>query len=573
MDKKTVLAFVLIFVIIILTPYVQRIFGPDRPQIDRSLIYPDSTNVLRDPPITERRTDRERVEPEAQVQDTREPSEFGLENLMGLPEEEVVIETPLYTGVISTKGATVKSWVLHSYLKNGEGPVNIIDNNDRGNLSVAFLSIEDNMLDFSPYGFTPQNLEKENDRYYVDVRERVKTITFVLPIDNEKRIEKVFTFYPDKYDFDLKVRLINLADMFGARSYFVTWGSGLAFSEMNPQNELTYAKAYALLGNDLDRLDAGGKTEEQSKALSGDTRWVAVRNKYFTSTIIPKDNNGTGAFLRSILKKSTGMPDKKEYQANLEMAYGMTRLQEDNFTIYLGPLQYNTIKNFSVQLEKMMDFGWKYLRPISKLIYHSLVAMHNVIPNYGVVIIIFAIILNILLYPLTMKSFKSMKEMQVLQPKLMELKEKYKGEPQRLNKETMKMYKEYGVNPMGSCLPMLLQMPVFFALYPVFRSSIEFRAAQFVLWIKDLSIPDTVAHLPFSFPMYGNAVNVLPIIWVVTMFFSQKMTMKDPKQKMMVYFMPIMMLLFFNNLSSGLVLYWTVFNVLSVLQRRITKTG
>jgi len=571
MDKKSILAFLLIFIILILTPYIQRMFGPPAPEISRERIYQDSTDVSRDTLPGRERPVAEETEPELRPEEQTRPDEIGFQSLRDVQEEEVVIENQLYTGIISTKGATIKSWVLKSYPKHDDLHVNLINNNKRGNLSLEFLSIEDKILNFSEFGFLPEELDSENGRYYVDVENRQKTVTFTLNLGNNRRIEKIFTFYPDTYEFDMTIRLVGLSDLFGSRSYYVTWGSGLAFSERDPNTESMAAKSYALLGAELEKLDAGGKTEEQTKKFTGDTKWIAVNNKYFTSTVIPEETNGIGAVLQGVLEKKTGQPDHKEYKASLEMAYSMEYVHENKFTVYLGPLSYENIKSFGVNLEKMMDFGWKYLRPLSKLIYHSLVNLHKLIPNYGIVIIIFAIILNILLYPLTMKSYKSMKEMQTLQPKLMELKEKYKSDPQRLNKETMKLYKEHGVNPMGSCLPMVLQMPVFFSLYPVFRSSIEFRRAEFMLWINDLSSPDTIAHLPFSLPLYGDAINVLPIIWVVTMFFSQKMTMKDPKQKFMVYFMPIMMLLIFNRLSSGLVLYWTVFNLLSVAQRRITK--
>jgi YidC/Oxa1 family membrane protein insertase len=135
----------------------------------------------------------------------------------------------------------------------------------------------------------------------------------------------------------------------------------------------------------------------------------------------------------------------------------------------------------------------------------------------------------------------------------------------------MRLYKEHKVNPLGGCLSLLLQMPVFFALYPVLYSTIEFRAAPFIWWISDLSQPDTIYQLSFSLPIYGDKINVLPVIWTISMFFQNFMTMKDPKQKFMVYLMPIFMLLIFNRLPSGLVLYWTVFNIFSMLQQFLVR--
>jgi len=164
--------------------------------------------------------------------------------------------------------------------------------------------------------------------------------------------------------------------------------------------------------------------------------------------------------------------------------------------------------------------------------------------------------------------------MQEMQPLMTELREKYKKEPQKLQQAQMKLYKEHKINPVGGCLPMLLQMPIFISLYPIF-SSIELRGASFIWWIKDLSQPDTVATIPTILPfnnlMYGNQFNVLVIIYAITLFIQQKIMMKDPKQKMMVYFMPIMLLLFLNRWSSGFILYWLFFNLLSIIQRYLVR--
>ncbi|HKZ41499.1 MAG TPA: YidC/Oxa1 family membrane protein insertase, partial [Candidatus Hodarchaeales archaeon] len=186
----------------------------------------------------------------------------------------------------------------------------------------------------------------------------------------------------------------------------------------------------------------------------------------------------------------------------------------------------------------------------------------------GVVIIVFTIIIRLLLYPLTHSSMESMKKMQGLQPMMMELKEKYKDDPQRMNREVMKLYKEYGVNPASGCLLLLPQMPILYALWAVFRGAIELRQAAFVLWIKDLSIPDTIVHLPFTLPLLDiSQVSGLAVFMGVTMFIQQKMTVKDPRQKMMVWLLPIMMTWLFNSLPSGLNLYYSVFNLLAIGQQ------
>jgi YidC/Oxa1 family membrane protein insertase len=211
-----------------------------------------------------------------------------------------------------------------------------------------------------------------------------------------------------------------------------------------------------------------------------------------------------------------------------------------------------------------VDFGWKWIRPLSRLIFAFMLLCHRAIPNYGVVIIILSALTKLLFWPLTQKSFKSMREMQRLQPEMAAMKEKYKNDPQRLNKAMMELYRERGVNPVGGCLPLLLQMPVFISLFNVLRLTIELRRAPFMLWIRDLSAPDVVARMPFSLPFIGDAVSVLPILMGIAMFLQQKMSATDPKQAAMTYMLPIVFTVMFFRFPSGLVLYWLVNNVLTI---------
>ncbi len=220
----------------------------------------------------------------------------------------------------------------------------------------------------------------------------------------------------------------------------------------------------------------------------------------------------------------------------------------------------------------MTIWGWKIIQPISIGIMWLLKFLHKFIPNYGFVLLVFSIVIKLIVYPLTHKSYESMKKMQALQPKLTEIKEKYGNNKQQLNKKTMAMYKEYGVNPLGGCLPMLLQMPLLIALFNVFRTTIELRNEPFIFWIKDLSSPDVIFTLPFNIPLYGNTIAVLPFIMAGMMLIQQKLSgtsSSNPQQKYMMYFMPLFMLLIFNNFPSGLVLYYTLFNLLTILQQKL----
>jgi len=236
---------------------------------------------------------------------------------------------------------------------------------------------------------------------------------------------------------------------------------------------------------------------------------------------------------------------------------------------FAGPLDVALLKQTDPTLTRTMNWGWKIIAPFSKAILWGLRNLYTVIPNYGFAIIIFSVLIKVLLWPLTHKSYTSMAAMQRVQPKLQALRDKYKGDPQRLNKEMMKLYKEEKINPMGGCLPMLLQLPLLYALFIVFRSTIEFRQAPFGLWITDLSMPDYVWELPFAIPFYGSHFAVLPVLMAISTYYQSKPTMTDPNQKFLLYFMPVMMLVLFNSFPSGLNLYYTLFNLLTLVQMKI----
>ncbi len=225
----------------------------------------------------------------------------------------------------------------------------------------------------------------------------------------------------------------------------------------------------------------------------------------------------------------------------------------EKFSLYVGPKEYDRLKAAGHELERAVDFGW--FTVIAKPLFVALKYFYKLVGNWGWAIIILTVIIKVLFAPLTHKSQKSMKRMQKLQPLFAELKEKYKGDPAKLNKEMMELYKKHKVNPMGGCLPMLIQIPVFIALYRVLGNSIELRHAPFMFWLHDLSAKD---------PYY-----VLPILMGVSMLVMQKMTptTMDPKQNMMMMLMPVIMVFMFISLPSGLVLYFTVSNLLSMAQQ------
>jgi YidC/Oxa1 family membrane protein insertase len=342
------------------------------------------------------------------------------------------------------------------------------------------------------------------------------------------------------------------------------WNTGMYPTENRIQDDVYYYQAYALQGGEI------MKTKGERKSQTGNTEWVAVRTKYFTVAIVPISTPGSAAQIEgteSVIEYAGQTEDGwKTYQARLSMPYDGTSDFASDFQVYLGPMDYARLKGMNVQLEKMMNFGWILIRPISIGFFYTFQFLYRLLGNYGWAIILFSILIKAVLYPLTRKSFQSMKEMQALQPKIAELKEKYKKDPQRLNQETMKLYKQHGVNPMGGCLPLLLQMPVLFALFNLFRTTIMLRQASFLGGlIADLSAPDAIL------PIGQNGVNLLPILMGITMIFQQRLSSQSPQQKGMAYFMPVFLTFIFYRLSAGLNLYYFMFNILTIAQELLIK--
>jgi YidC/Oxa1 family membrane protein insertase len=264
----------------------------------------------------------------------------------------------------------------------------------------------------------------------------------------------------------------------------------------------------------------------------------------------------------------------EEHYTSMGFSVGFDRGEEavKELLVYFGPMDYEIFKSYEVEFERTMNWGWDIIKPFSLAIYWTLKYLNGFIPNYGLVIIILSLIVNTIVLPFTLKSFKSQAAMKKVQPEMKLIKERYKNDMQKQQQATMELYKKHGVNPLGTCLPTLLPMPILYGMFIVFGATIEFRNAEFILWINDLSLPEIMFTLPFSIPFYGANVGLMPIIMGVTMFYQMKQTASaDPNQKMMIYFMPVFLTFLFNNLSSGLILYYTVGNFYRIVQQKIMK--
>ena len=470
-------------------------------------------------------------------------------------EKLTTIKTELYTAVFSNAGGgTIKEFHLNNYLGPDSQFVNVINQNPTQNLSIHIKDLDGNPIDL-----TGNWVESTRpNRSTVDEKD---ILEYQLELFENISIKKVFSFNPKDYTIGIDINFDDLKDLI-YRDVRFSWNGGLSPTEKDIKDDQTYFKSYLYQGDELEELKTKSGKQDKNE-YNGTTSWGAIRTKYFVSSIIPQDPSNV---------RSASLSGTNDSLEIYNMSFIFDCYKNSSFLLYLGPLEYEKIKKLNVNLDVIMDFGWSFIRPVSKAVLFSLKRMHEYIPNYGVVLIVFSFLVKILVFPLTKKSYQSTSAMQQIQPQVNALRDKYKNDPQKMNQATMKLYKEKGVNPLGGCLPMILQMPLLFALFVVFRTTIELRSEPFIWWIKDLSSPDKILDLPFTIPLYGSHIAFLPILMVISTFIQQRMMTggnQQPQQKMMQYFMTGFFFLIFNNFPSGLNLYYTLFNVLTIAQQKL----
>lgn len=547
MDRNTLTALLLITLVLVLTPYYMGLVSPT-PQPE----YEDTDEVVVDNSYNNLPKDNKTNKAPIPLLDLSSPA----------PTEDktIVIESDLYIARIgSAAGGSVLSYKIKEHLSPDSSYVDLVTTENRNNLLISFRGIDGEIINLQD-GWVQR--VASDSVYLIDP----ETISYTNRI-GEKTITKTITLYPDDYIMDIEIDVSSVSDDILGGSFLFSWLGGLPTTEKDTTTEKTYFGAHLYQGGELLDIKAGSG-EGFKNEYKGQTDWVAIRTKYFVTALL--DNGGNQIMGSTISASNTA---KELY----DMAIELPTNQKVTVSLYLGPLEYDRIKNLNANLESIMDFGWTIIRPISKGVLWTLKSMHRYIPNYGIIMIVFSIMVKLIVYPLTKKSYQSTKAMQALQPEINSLKEKYKNNPTKLNKATMELYKKKGVNPLGSCLPMLLQMPLLISLFTVFRSTIELRGEPFVFWIKDLSAPDIIFNLPFKIPIYGDYVCALPIIMALSMYAQQKMMTvegaQQEQQKLMQYFMMGFFFLLFNSFPSGLNLYYTLFNVLTIAQQKLTGSG
>lgn len=485
------------------------------------------------------------------------------------PETQIIVSTPLYELHFSNRGGgSLERAYLNNYLTKDSSRVQLISELAEGVLANQFIGYD--VEDFNTKGLLATCSIGDAATYDFPVFGKPASFFFEINLGAGAKLIKTYTFYPDSFHFDLQQELINFDQVNAGRYFATSWSGGIAPTEQNRKDDLYYSDMYALLGDDSSPTDYSADTDRETDVQTALTSWVGTRSKYFTAILIP--GQPVSEF-KSLRYQTPGDKDHSLKIFDFDVRDTFDRrgaVSESNYRVYVGPLDYDILKNYNLYFEEMMNWGWFGI--IGKAALWVFKAIYRIIPNYGIVLIIFSILVKLVLAPLTKKQFSSTQSMQQAQPQIAALKEKYKDDSKKLNEETMKLYKELGINPLGGCLPLVIQMPILIAMFNLFRTTIELRGAAFgglEFWISDLSLPDTVGTF------MGFDINLLPIIMSATMILQQKMmspnsAATNPQMKNMPYIMTAVFFFMFYTFPSGLNLYYTLFNLMSILQQKLT---
>ena len=454
-------------------------------------------------------------------------------------EEHVTVDTSLYHAVWSNKGAVLKSWRVKQHKD---------DNNEDLEL------VSSNAEEINKFPFSLQTDDPEFDRMVNSVLFKPSQLALALNGDEEgeirfqyaddqgNKVEKTFVFRGGKYDFDIRIQTWKNGQKLEPR---IIWGPSIGNPSPSSQKGRFGGTQGLSVYSGAKLLRHEDRKYDPAKSTYNFVDWAAYDDQYFAAMFITSPQRTSAVFLREEIHQ---IP---YYFLTVNYAQ----------KAYIGPKSFSLLSDLGYEAKKIVKFG--FFGFIAEILYMAIKAVHSAVPNWGFSIIILTIIIKILFFPLTYSSTKSMARMQELQPKIKALKAKYKKarkeieQRRKMNEETMRLYKEHGVNPAGGCLPMLIQLPIFWGFFRLLIVAIEFRNSPFILWINDLSVKD---------PFY-----VTPILMGITQFISQKMTPTsgDTTQQRMMLIMPVVMTIFFMNFQSGLVLYWLTNNVLQIGQQYI----
>ena len=492
---------------------------------------------------------------------------LGLENLnyLNVKEEEFYqLENNLIKIVVSSKGGQITKANLKKFDNYLKEPLNLVDNNQ--NMNLVFKLKDGGQINTSKLNFEINKNKSKKGK-----------LTMRALFSQGGWIEFQYSLLPDSYLLDYSITSSNLQNFVNASNLNrLEWSLKSFRNSKSVEYENRYSElTYGYENDKVNELSITGTDEEEVDEI----HWISYKQHFFNSILIP-DKQISNVFLKS--ENLVQSENKKEKYTKF---YSSVIPLENNgdfdfkFKWYFGPSQYSTLSNYNIGIEKSVNYGWGIFGWINKYIFIPLFNFISSFMPFGISIIIMTIIVRLAMSPVTYRSYVSQVKMKILRPEIEEINKKFSKDAVKRQQETMSLYSRAGANPMSGCLPALVQLPVFYALFSFFPVAFALRQKSF-LWADDLSSYDSILELPFNIPFYGDHISLFPILASVAIFVYTMMTMGQqqppqqpgmPNMKFIMYLMPLMMLFFFNNYSSGLSLYYFVSNLLTILLMVVIK--
>ncbi|MDR0982857.1 MAG: membrane protein insertase YidC [Culturomica sp.] len=562
MDKNTIIGLVLIFLIIIGFSYINTPSKEERMREEHVL---DSIAQV----------ERARLNTVAEEEKKVEADNNAgiIDNIGGafrqdsLEEKHITLENSKIRLHVNTKGGRIDYVELKEYVTHDSMPL-ILWQPETSVFSLSFYANRRQIM-------TEEMIfQADENREMIVATDANRSLSMRLIAGDDKWLEYKYTISPDSYMIDFDIITHNMNDVIDINSSFLTlnWCVDMPQLEKSKDFENRYTGIYYnFLGNEVDNMSL---TSDESVDLKNKVKWIAFKQQFFSSILIAKESFNEAELISQNMKEAEYL--KKAY-AQIPLQYFGKPTEQYNMQFYFGPNSFPTLKQYGgdIELQELVNLGWKWLAWVNRYIvipiFHFL--ENNVTLNYGLIIFLLTLIIKLLLFPLTYKSYLSQAKMRVLKPQIDEISKKFPAD-KAMEKQTavMALYKKAGINPMGGCLPMLLQMPILIALFWFFPGAIELRQKSF-LWAPDLASYDSILNLPFSIPFYGSHVSLFCLLMTIVNIVYMRMNNKNQPQndamkgmKTMMYIMPVMFLFIFNNYSAGLSYYYLVSTLISILQ-------
>ena len=478
-------------------------------------------------------------------------------------EEIIVLENSNILLEVSTKGAEIKKLLLKDFNNYNDDPLFLIDNNK----SIFSFNI--------PVGRN-SNINSQDLNYTAEIIDENSSVKLKAQIDSKSELELSFFLADNSSIVDFELDIIDNTNS-NYENVELIWGRDSFRNSKSIDYENRYtALSYGFENNKDSYLSVAGTTNK----VIDNVNWVSFREHFFSSILILNNESNQVEISSEDLSGNDALDKKftKRFLANIPLSLDSNN--QLSFSMYYGPTDYETLKEYNLNLENSVPIGWGIFGWLNRFIFFPLFSFLTNYFSYGISIILMTIIVKVAISPLTYKSYLSQIKMKILKPELEIINEKFGDDPMKKQQETMNLYTKSGANPMSGCLPAFLQMPIFFALFTFFPVAFSLRQKSF-LWADDLSSYDSILDLGFYIPLYGDHISLFPILASVAIFFYTKMTtgqqMMSPSQtggvnmKVIMYMMPLMMLFFFNNYASGLSLYYFISNVLTIILMLVIK--